>query len=194
MFFGIEVNEHPRKLFAPRYSLSGVDRRGGTYAVVLFLPSDLEVVVGSLGLVRLSPGYFIYVGSAFGSGGLCSRLGRHCTPFTPLRWQIDYLKPHMQVVDLWFTYDAVKRERDWAMVTSRMPGAACPRKHLGAMDFMNEHDSVESHFYHFRRRPKVATFRALARSMIQGQGPIRRVVRPSTPGEGHQRLPRTRIR
>ena len=46
---------------------------GGTYAVIYRCDADLEIVVGKLGHVALTKGYYVYVGSAFGPGGLRAR-------------------------------------------------------------------------------------------------------------------------
>lgn len=39
----------------------------------------------------LWPGYYVYCGSARGSGGLRPRLGRHLAATKPLRWHVDHL-------------------------------------------------------------------------------------------------------
>ena len=44
----------------------------GTYALVFGCSAPFQAVAGKLGPVFLSSGYWIYVGSAFGPGGLRS--------------------------------------------------------------------------------------------------------------------------
>ena len=49
----------------------------GTYALLLACHSAASLQVGRWGLLHTLPGNYIYVGSAFGPGGLESRLSRH---------------------------------------------------------------------------------------------------------------------
>ena len=51
----------------------------------------LEILVGRLGALPVEPGFYVYVGSAFGPGGLERRVGRHATTEKKHRWHIDYL-------------------------------------------------------------------------------------------------------
>ena len=36
-----------------------------------------DVPIGKLGVLHLLPGIYVYVGSAFGPGGIAARVGRH---------------------------------------------------------------------------------------------------------------------
>ncbi|MFQ5579314.1 MAG: DUF123 domain-containing protein [Nitrospiria bacterium] len=49
----------------------------GTYALILQSRSEARGQVGRLGQINLKPGYYIYVGSAFGPGGVQARVSRH---------------------------------------------------------------------------------------------------------------------
>jgi Uri superfamily endonuclease len=51
--------------------------RSGTYALVLKSSSDPKVEVGKLGRLHVRPGFYVYVGSAFGPGGLKARIAHH---------------------------------------------------------------------------------------------------------------------
>jgi len=53
------------------------DRRPGTYALVLRLARATTIHVGALGAVDFAPGWYVYVGSALGPGGLAARVNRH---------------------------------------------------------------------------------------------------------------------
>jgi len=59
--------------------------------LVLHIRSPLSLKVGSLGLVRFDSGYYFYVGSARGPGGLSGRVRRHMCGPRRVRWHIDYL-------------------------------------------------------------------------------------------------------
>ena len=66
----------------------------GVYCLVLRTPGR-EVAVGRLGPVIFRAGYYIYVGSALGPGGLEARVGRHFRRATTHEgrphWHIDHL-------------------------------------------------------------------------------------------------------
>ena len=61
----------------------------GSYLLVISLPAEQEIAVGSLGAVHFSGGYYAYVGSAV--GGFKSRLNRHLRKDKTPKWHIDYL-------------------------------------------------------------------------------------------------------
>lgn len=75
----------------------------GIYSIILYLPQDLKIEVGSLGTLRFPEGYYSYTGSARGPGGL-ARVKRHREVLTgerkTRRWHIDYLLPHCRFVDV----------------------------------------------------------------------------------------------
>jgi sugar fermentation stimulation protein A len=62
----------------------------GSYLLLLKLPRETAVEVGSLGKVRLRGGHYIYVGSAKKS--LSKRIERHRRLRKALFWHIDYLR------------------------------------------------------------------------------------------------------
>ena len=61
----------------------------GSYVLVIELPEEQAIAVGSLKVIHFPRGYYAYVGSAL--GGLKSRLSRHLQRNKKLRWHIDYL-------------------------------------------------------------------------------------------------------
>lgn len=49
----------------------------GTYALRPRAEEEQTIEVGALGEMSIRPGWYVYVGSAFGPGGLQSRVLRH---------------------------------------------------------------------------------------------------------------------
>jgi len=49
----------------------------GTYAFLLASQKTGRLDIGKLGPLVLKPGVYVYVGSAFGPGGLAARIGHH---------------------------------------------------------------------------------------------------------------------
>jgi Uri superfamily endonuclease len=63
----------------------------GTYLLVFHLREKLSVETKSGRRFYLPKGVYIYVGSAFGSGGIKARVGRHLKRQKKLHWHIDYI-------------------------------------------------------------------------------------------------------
>ena len=91
-----------------------MDASPGTSALVLQSARRVSVTVGRLGAITLSPGTYVYVGSAFGPGGLAARVGRHCRRRKPLRWHIDYVREHMAPLRVACDTSGEKLEHRWA--------------------------------------------------------------------------------
>lgn len=66
----------------------------GIYALILRLDVPKDIRIGALGVISFQPGYYLYAGSALGSGGL-SRVSRHIRfyreRYRKAKWHIDYL-------------------------------------------------------------------------------------------------------
>jgi Uri superfamily endonuclease len=66
------------------------ESRPGTYALLLFSTTDAVIRVGRLGDLQLQPGFYVYVGSALGLGGVRARLAHHMRPAQRPHWHIGY--------------------------------------------------------------------------------------------------------
>ena len=106
----------------------------GTYVLILNLRRPIAIHIGRLGCFQFPAGLYVYVGSARGPGGLAARLARHLRSPKPLRWHIDYLRPHAQPVEIWHAAGSQRRECDWAQALFRLPGALAPAPRFGASD------------------------------------------------------------
>ena len=125
----------------------------GTYAIVLRCSEGKNVSIGRLGEIQLGKGNYIYIGSALGAGGVRARVMRHIRNDKIRHWHIDYLKEHMPLVEVWYTYDAERREHHWAEVMSCMNLAPYP-KGFGSSDC-----DCYSHLFYIAARPEVSLFR-----------------------------------
>ena len=61
----------------------------GSYILLIQLPEEQTVTIGSLKAIHFPRGYYAYVGSAM--SGLKSRLSHHLKESKKPRWHIDYL-------------------------------------------------------------------------------------------------------
>ena len=92
----------------------------GSYILVLCCATSGSVRFGRRGILELKPGFYSYVGSAFGPGGLNARLARHFLPEKKLRWHIDYLRQHSEVESAWVCTEEQNLEHAWASVFSSL--------------------------------------------------------------------------
>lgn len=103
-----------------------------TLYLILFR-ADREVItnVGSLGNVVLTPGYYVYAGSA--KKNMTARLKRHRKREKRSRWHIDYLRPHLTWQGSFRLYD---QEGECALVKAlcSFTGAAAVHNRLGSSD------------------------------------------------------------
>ncbi|MGC9523845.1 MAG: GIY-YIG nuclease family protein, partial [Anaerolineae bacterium] len=77
------------------------------------LRSSRQITVGALGTWRFPEGTYLYVGSAWGPGGLRARLSRHLRGSPKVRWHVDYLRAHADPIAVWMASDA-RVECAWA--------------------------------------------------------------------------------
>lgn len=119
----------------------------GTYALVLRCAITRRVRIGRLGWLDLRPGWYVYVGSAFGPGGLQARIGHHRRVARRPHWHIDYLRRHAPLDAVW--YIACERcEHDLAELIQAMPGATAPLRGFGSSDC-----DCPAHLFRFDDRP-----------------------------------------
>ncbi|WP_222424136.1 GIY-YIG nuclease family protein, partial [Desulfamplus magnetovallimortis] len=116
----------------------------GTYILILQLKKKQHITVGKLGEIKFSKGYYAYVGSAFGTGGLNSRINHHRkTPKKRLHWHIDYLREEAELKQVWVSDHEENLEHEWASILSHI--AIKPISKFGCSDC-----KCESHLFHFK--------------------------------------------
>lgn len=125
----------------------------GTYALILQAQRADLLRIGRRGEMPLCPGYYVYIGSALGPGGLRRRLERHLRTEKRPHWHIDYLRAATDVLAIWTLADPVRRECDWSAAIGRIPGAEIPLSGFGASDCR-----CPSHLFRFSSPPSFTTF------------------------------------
>ena len=136
--------------------------RPGTYALILASSSEASLIIGKLGRLELRAGCYVYVGSAFGPGGLNSRISRHRKKTGPIHWHIDYLKTAVCLNEIWVTCDPVRREHQWAELIAEGRNASTPMLGFGSSDC-----GCESHLFFFSSRPSGNYFKRKVHSKFQ---------------------------
>jgi Uri superfamily endonuclease len=97
----------------------------GTYILIAQVVRMRRLHIGSLGEFDLVRGFYAYVGSAFGSGGLRARLGHHLESTAEPHWHIDYLLQAATPIEVWYTTANSKLEHHWADLMEDVPGFLC---------------------------------------------------------------------
>ena len=128
----------------------------GTYVFILRNRSQVWCQIGRWGKIDLEPGYYLYVGSAFGPGGVQARVLRHCRRTKLKHWHIDYLREFLSPVGVWFTHETIRLEHHWAQILSEMKGFSSIRR-FGCSDC-----TCYSHLFQTSRVPELIPFSTIA--------------------------------
>jgi Uri superfamily endonuclease len=132
----------------------------GTYVLVCQSGSRASIPIGRTRRLELEPGFYCYVGSAFGTGGVRARVLRHVRGTGPVHWHIDYLRGHVIPVAVWFSHDDRRLEHDFASALSATRGF------VQIDDFGCSDCGCRSHLFFCARRPSPAMLRRRIDSRI----------------------------
>lgn len=146
-----------------------MDSRPGTYALLLNAPAPATLQVGKLGVLSLQPGCYLYIGSAFGPGGVRARVGHHTRPSPRPHWHIDYVHSHTALTEVWYTYDTMRREHQWAQMLLSLPQISVPLAGFGASDC-----TCASHLLHMGTPLTFSTFQKKIWMLATNHAPVRR--------------------
>jgi Uri superfamily endonuclease len=141
--------------------------RPGTYVLVLRLERGGRMPIGRLGVWPLAAGWYAYVGSARGPGGLAARIGHHLRPASRPRWHVDWLRRRAAPREIWAGPLDTLGEHCWLEVCRQLPGASVPVPGFGSSDCTR----CPAHLLAFDRAPDWDAFRCrLARHECSGRG------------------------
>ncbi len=127
----------------------------GTYILIVVVTQMRRLQIGSLGKFDIIPGFYAYVGSAFGAGGVRARISHHVASTAEPHWHIDYLLQVARPLEVWFATAGRKLEHHWAEFLEAAPRFRAPIPRFGASDY---HRSRLSHLFYCRRRPSFQWF------------------------------------
>lgn len=133
----------------------------GSYALIFRCLNEHTVDAGALGRLDLATGYYVYIGSAFGPGGVAARVGHHRQISRKPHWHLDYLRPHLQLMEIWVTHDAERREHQWADQLAVLRGVRRPFIGFGASDC-----ACIAHLFHLGFKPSFSGFRRRMRQAM----------------------------
>lgn len=130
------------------------ESRPGTYILYLRLAEPRHLSIGQLGSFDFPAGWYAYVGSAFGTGGLRGRIQHHLRPVKHPHWHIDSLRAAAPCEHIWFYAGQMPHEHAWAAILETTAGATIPAPRFGASDC-----KCASHLFHFVTYPNLDEFR-----------------------------------
>lgn len=141
----------------------------GIYCLILACAGPCTVKIGALGPTEFQKGWYLYAGSALGSGGL-SRVSRHIRFFRERyrkpKWHIDYLMATDEI-----TLSGVicaKTEERLECTLAKNIGGVC------TADFGCSDCSCASHLFYRKDSPETEVVRAFERT---GLVPIYHLIR-----------------
>jgi Uri superfamily endonuclease len=120
--------------------------------------------IGRLGTFDIRPGFYLYVGSAFGPGGLRARATHHLEAVAAPYWHIDYLMGFAVPLEIWYAFSDRKLERDWVEWLEQEPRFSSPIPRFGSSDYRR---SRTSHLFFTKRRPSFRWFEQRVREVFE---------------------------
>jgi len=139
----------------------------GTYALIFSASQERQIKVGKLGTLQLNPGFYIYVGSAFGPGGLKARIAHHCQKPRRRHWHMDYLGHRLDLIEVWYTCDPARREHQWAETMTNAAGVSVPLTGFGSSDCR-----CRAHLLFSKSKPAIITFRRQMNASVKNHSTI----------------------
>ena len=138
-----------------------MNSKPGTYALVLRSDASTLARIGRWGRLNIRSGYYIYVGSALGPGGVLARVSRHCRERKSKHWHIDYLREFAIIEFVWYRHSPVRLEHYWAKAVAKLNETE-PVKGFGCSDCR-----CESHLFFSVSEPRLDRFAAAVRSSVK---------------------------
>ena len=138
-----------------------MESKSGTYALILRSQKSTSTQIGRWGRLHIKPGYYIYVGSAFGPGGVRARILRHCRKDKSKHWHIDYLRERVDPIFVWYSHEPRNLEHRWAELLSEMRETSSV-KGFGCTDCR-----CYTHLFALDTRPTLARFTSAVGGQIE---------------------------
>ena len=135
-----------------------ITNKSGTYALIARSERSRSLTIGQLGSFEAQSGYYVYIGSAFGPGGIHARISHHSRLAAKPHWHMDYLRPQVDIIEIWYTTDEKIREHHWANHLAAHRLSHPPLHGFGASDC-----SCIAHLFYFKSKPSGDYFRRTAR-------------------------------
>ncbi len=104
----------------------------GAYVLIIDLDEPLALDMPRKSPATLTPGRYVYCGSAYGPGGMRARVARHCKRQKAVRWHIDRLTMAGRIIAV--HGEPGGRECDLVDQVLATDGASIPAPDFGSTD------------------------------------------------------------
>jgi len=135
----------------------------GAYVLLIYLDAASCITIGRFGTHRFPRGWYLYVGSAYGPGGLSARLSRHGRRDKRRHWHIDYLLDQALLEGNWTLHALPKVECALAATLAREPGFQILVPRFGASDCR-----CEGHLIYTPSRPDPLAIESVLQGIAEG--------------------------
>lgn len=153
------------------YRSNDVPAVPGTYVLQLEASTAQSVTIGKRGVLDVTPGVYLYVGSARGPGGLQARIRRHARASDKrLHWHIDYLRAKAELTAVGYARGAERRECQWAQALRAWPPTRMPMAGFGASDC-----TCSAHLFALQTPPSPGALQACLQASESDAPPIRMI-------------------
>ena len=123
----------------------------GSYTLIMRSQVNQTIQVGKTKSLELQPGYYIYCGSAMGSGGIRARVSRHLKVNKNKHWHIDSLLDWCDVLEVWLCYTSINFEHAWSELLGKVMDSGTKAFRFGASDC-----TCQSHLFFATKKPKMS--------------------------------------
>ena len=137
-----------------------------TYALILFLPDDINLTIGTLGTFEFPAGFYGYVDDVAGPS-LAGRLKKHLDPTDRPKTHIDYLQQVTAIYEIWLSSSTVSRRDTWADTLAAIPGG------ISLIEGFGSDDEDESYLIYFDVRPGLEDFSLVIRQQYSSDVVLR---------------------
>jgi len=158
-----------------------------TYILILYLPHDTELDIGSLGTYDLPTGYYAYVDQV-AAHNLAIRLKKHLSPGQTPKNHIDYLQQVAQIEEIWLSSGTTPRRENWADLLASVPGGVTAVEGfgvveqramiLGLADELSSAEMEDTYLIYFDIRPLLEDFALGVRKLYPNDIVLRAYTRP----------------
>ena len=132
----------------------------GTYLLLLECDRQAELSIGKLGHMMTQPGFYLYVGSAFGPGGIQARINHHAQIALRPHWHIDYLRTKARFAGAWCVY-GFRYEHEWAQALDESDDTVISLIGFGSSDC-----KCITHLFYMKLRPDRAVMENLLKCKL----------------------------
>jgi Uri superfamily endonuclease len=149
----------------------------GTYIFISRLNTAKDIRYNAKGDVHHFPrGWYAYIGSAFNSGGIESRLNRHFYGTGNGPWHIDFFRKNVIPHDrAWISYQDKRLEREWSSAFQLVNGVSVPILNFGNADDRGKTlipGVKKSHLFYCKTKFKIEAFKAVVEEYFPGNDPL----------------------